>query len=522
MSREKISIKWKIFLYFLGFTVLLLVILWFFQTVYLDVFYKSIKRRELENAMNHLIQAVDMENFEEAVNTIADSYDISITVVNGERELICATAAIFTDHQGNLNQGMYSEWYRLAEENGGSYRVDYQDGEYKEGEEKLTIPQEPAIAEKPLIEGRENGPSELEKFDREDFRIQMGMFSKHVQETVTWIKIVQNAQEEERVLILSAMITPVDATVHTLQIQLIYISGILVLLSLIMAWVLSRNISRSIIRVNSAAKELAKANYNVTFDARDYREIAELSATLNYATSELAKTETFQRELLANVSHDLRTPLTMIIAYAEIMRDLPGENTPENVQIVIDESKRLTALVNDMLDVSKLQAGVLTLDKKEYDLTESIRSVLNRFAKLTEQDGYNISFEFSGHVFVEADEYKINQVVYNLINNAINYTGMDKNVQVRQIQNGSIVRIEVIDTGIGIEKTELPYVWERYYKVDKTHKRAVMGTGLGLSIVKNILKLHDANYGVNSEIGRGSVFWFELRIQKVMEESASV
>ena len=344
------------------------------------------------------------------------------------------------------------------------------------------------------------------------------MFARHVQETVIWFKIISNAQGQERVLILSAMITPVDATVHTLQIQFAYISGILVLLSLAMAWILSRNISYSIIRVNHAAKELAKANYDVAFEAKDYREIAELSDTLNYATEELAKTEKFQRELLANISHDLRTPLTMIIAYAEIMRDLPGENTPENVQVVIDESKRLTALVNDMLDVSKLQAGVLTLDRKEYDLTESIRSVLDRFAKLTEQDGYIIQFEYQEHVLVEADEYKINQVVYNLINNAINYTGANRTVWVRQIQVGKIVRIEVIDTGIGIEKAELPYVWERYYKVDKTHKRAVMGTGLGLSIVKNILKLHEANYGVNSEIGQGSVFWFELRVQKVIEK----
>ena len=267
--------------------------------------------------------------------------------------------------------------------------------------------------------------------------------------------------------------------------------------------------------MNHAAKELAKANYDVTFEAKDYREIAELSDTLNYATEELAKTETFQRELLANISHDLRTPLTMFIAYAEIMRYLPGENTPENVQVVIDESKRLTALVNDMLDVSKLQAGVLTLDQKEYDLTESIRSVLERFSKLTEQDGYTIQFEYQEHVLVEADEYKIIQVIYNLIN----YTGTDRMVWVRQIQVGKIVRIEVIDSGIGIAKTELPYVWERYYKVDKTHKRAVMGTGLGLSSVKNILKLHEANYGVNSEVGQGSVFWFELRVQKVMEKS---
>lgn len=490
MKREKISIKWKVFLYFLGFTILLLGILWLLQTVYLDGFYKSIKRRELEKAMNSLIQAVDMENLEEAAGTIADSYDISIMVVDEKRAVIYATDTIFTDRQGNLNNNFYQEWYKLAEENGGSYRMDYQE--------------------------RKSPMLERSSFE-ERLKPENGLFPKHVEESVIWLKIIKNAQGEERVLILSAIITPVDATIHTLRVQLIYISGILVLLSLAIAWILSRNISRSIIRVNHAAKELAKANYHVAFDAKDYREIAELSATLNYATKELEKTEKFQRELLANVSHDLRTPLTMIIAYAEIMRDLPGENTPENVQVVIDESKRLTALVNDMLDVSKLQAGVLTLDKTEYDLTESIRTVLERFSKLTEQDGYQIFFEFSEHVLVEADEYKINQVVYNLINNAINYIGKDKSVWVYQIRRGSIVRIEVIDTGSGMEQAELPYVWERYYKVDKTHKRAVMGTGLGLSIVKNILELHEANYGVNSEVGKGSVFWFELRVQKVVE-----
>ena len=116
---------------------------------------------------------------------------------------------------------------------------------------------------------------------------------------------------------------------------------------------------------------------------------------------------------------------------------------------------------------------------------------------------------------MEADEYKIFQVIYNLINNAINYTGEDKTIWVRQLIKGDSVRIEVTDSGEGIAKDALPYVWDRYYKVDKTHKRAVMGTGLGLSIVKNVLELHDAKYGVESELGKGSTFWFELKIAQV-------
>ena len=202
----------------------------------------------------------------------------------------------------------------------------------------------------------------------------------------------------------------------------------------------------------------------------------------------------------------------MIIAYAEVMRDLPGENTPENVQVVIDEAARLTNLVNDMLDMSKLQAGVMVKNAEIYNLTESIETVLERYNKLKEQEGYVIEFDYDRKVYVDADEYKIFQVIYNLINNAINYTGTDKTVRVRQKVVEDRVRIEVEDSGEGIAKEDLPYVWDRYYKVDKTHKRSVMGTGLGLSIVKNILELHDAAYGVWSEEGKGSIFWFELSL----------
>lgn len=227
-----------------------------------------------------------------------------------------------------------------------------------------------------------------------------------------------------------------------------------------------------------------------TCEEKGYKEISELADTLNYTVSELTKSELLQRELIANVSHDLRTPLTMITAYAEVMRDLPGENTPENLQVIIDEAKRLTELVNDLLDISKLQAGVQKLERKEYNLTESIKSVMKRYAKLVEQQGYDITFEYrEPEVWVEADEYKIYQVLYNLVNNAVNYTGE------------------------GIAPEQLNHVWDRYYKIDKNHKRAVMGTGLGLSIVKNILQLHDAPFGVITEIGKGSIFWFELKLK---------
>ena len=149
---------------------------------------------------------------------------------------------------------------------------------------------------------------------------------------------------------------------------------------------------------------------------------------------------------------------------------------------------------------------------KEYD--EIVHIPMSSGLSASCSTAMGLAQDYDGKVQVKADEYKIYQVIYNLINNAINYTGKDKTVWVRQKISGDKVRIEVTDSGDGIAKEALPYVWDRYYKVDKTHKRAVMGTGLGLSIVKNILELHHAGYGVVSEPGCGSTFWFELKIER--------
>lgn len=496
MKHEKIGIKWKIFIYLLGFTAVLLALLWFFQTVYLDEFYKNIKTSEIESAFENIETAIDDEDMTEAIEVIASSYDICILVTNMsgnelysyEQNMQC------TIHKVRHENIRY--YIAMAQAGGGTYT------------EKIEKSDEEMY--KPDGDGKaDDNMNRFESYVPDRFH---NMPDLRAVESIIKVNIYEKSDGEQIAVIINSVITPVDATVHTLRIQLIYISVIMIVLALLIAIIISWRISKPIIKINDSAKKLGKGDYTVKFEGNSYKEIAQLSDTLNHATCELAKAEGLQRELIANVSHDLRTPLTMITAYSEVMRDLPGENTPENVQVVIDEAKRLTSLVNDLLDISKLQAGVTELELKEYDLTQSIDSVLGRYSKFLEQNGYTINFEYDKHVNVVADEYKIYQVIYNLVNNAINYTGEDKSVTVCQRIIGSIVRIEVSDTGNGIAKEELENVWERYYKVDKSHKRAMMGTGLGLSIVKNILKLHNAQYGVDSEEGVGTTFWFELKI----------
>ena len=267
-----------------------------------------------------------------------------------------------------------------------------------------------------------------------------------------------------------------------------------------------------------AAKKLAAGDYDTQFREEGYLETRELAETLNYAAGEIAKSDGLQRELIANVSHDLRTPLTMISGYAEVMRDIPGENSPENLQIIIDEAGRLSELVTDMLDISKLRAGAKTPEMSNFDLTETVREVMKRYEKLIGHEGYDISFSAGGEAVVYADRTMMLQVIYNLINNAVNYTGEDKKVSVIQTygerDGRRTVRISVKDTGAGIPRDQIPVIWDRYYKIDKVHRRAAVGTGLGLSIVKGILRIHNAAYGVESGEGCGSVFWFELPLAK--------
>ena len=322
---------------------------------------------------------------------------------------------------------------------------------------------------------------------------------------------VRTGDGNHRLIVIETEITPLESTVETLTVQLLCLTLILLPLGILLAVVISRRIARPIMEINESAKRLGGGDYSVRFEGRGPREVGGLAETLNFAADELSKTDGLRRELLANVSHDLRTPLTMIKGYAEVMRDLPGENTPENVQIIIDEAGRLNDLVNDLLDLSRLQAGVLELKRERFDLTESIREILTRYDKLAD---FKFPFQPGESVYVVADKLKISQVVYNLINNAVNYAGEDKTVALSQEVMGDHVRISVTDTGEGIPQDRLRDIWDRYYKVDREHRRAQVGTGLGLSIVKNVLDLHGGSYGVISELGKGSTFWFQLPIDK--------
>ena len=313
-------------------------------------------------------------------------------------------------------------------------------------------------------------------------------------------------------MLINTQISPVSSTVSALREQLLVITGVVLVLAVALAMLISHRVSTPIIQTNEAAKALSRAQYQKPKGASGYREIAELNETLEKAAQELGQVENLQHELIANISHDLRTPLTMIGGYAEAMRDIPDENNPENMQIIIDETARLSTLVNELLDFSRMQTGSVQMRCAPFDLTESVQSTVSRISSMVAKDGYTVRFSPDRHVTVVADETRIGQVLYNLIGNALTYTGEDKTVTVTQRQTGERARIEITDTGKGIAPDEVKLIWNRYYRTKETHRRAIIGSGLGLNIVQTILEQHHTPYGVDSRVGEGTTFWFELTV----------
>ena len=293
---------------------------------------------------------------------------------------------------------------------------------------------------------------------------------------------------------------------------LVICTVIVFVLSVVFAILASRYQTKRLTALSDQAKLLANGDFSIKFSGGGYTEYDNLAGALNAATENMQKAENLQRDIIANVSHDIRTPLTMIRAYAEMLRDMPVDEKKrqKTAGVIITEADRLTSLVTDVLDYSRLQSGVTEFKFAPCDVSDLASTVVGQYDIVREHDGINLTYDIDGGLRVNCDKQKIERVLYNLLNNAINYCGEDKAVILRVKKQGGVVRFEVSDHGKGIAPDEIEAVWDRYYRTAHAKRQAV-GSGLGLSICKSILTAHDAKFGINSELGKGSTFWFELK-----------
>lgn len=300
------------------------------------------------------------------------------------------------------------------------------------------------------------------------------------------------------------------------------ISGLLGgLISLIMSGLLSRRITRPINQIKLAARKVASGEYSGRIIIKGNDEIAELTDSFNDMVVALENLERMRRDFIGNVSHELRTPITTIKGYIDGILDgiIPPEKQEYYLAIVRDEVRRMQKMVNDLLDLARMQAGEVLLSMTDFDINELVRRcVISLQQMLIEKElEFKADFE-TERLFVHADMDSIQRVLINLIHNAIKFTPPKGEIRVRTYTEKEKATIVVEDTGSGIPKEELPNIFERFYKTDKSRSTDRSGVGLGLYIARNIIVSHNETIRAESEEGKGSRFIFTLRRASVPEQ----
>ena len=422
-------LKHKLVVAFVVAVISLFVFLWIFDLVFLDTVYESIASRELKNCVETVSENIASEDLNILIKHLAyhDNACVLICDADGNELYSQAVRTDCTIH--NISAENRIAYFDTVKENDGIYKEEIElegfNDNYEQTEFEGKVPDDAAG------------------------KVKAALYA-----------CVAERNGAEVLVLAESVVTPEESTRVTWIAMLGMITGMLLLLAAALAAAIARYVARPIATLTDAAKEISKGNVGITIsESGGYRELHELKEGLQYAANEVAELEHYRRELIANVSHDLRTPLTLIKGYSEMMRDIPDEARPENLQVVIDEASRLTDLVNEMLDLSKLQESGGGLKLKRFDVVEMLDELISRHGKLIEHLGYKLEYEHEESAVVYADETKLMQVVYNLINNAINYCGDDKTVTVREYTRHGNVRIEVIDKGEGIDVNVLPHIW---------------------------------------------------------------
>lgn len=461
------SIGLKLWVGMMSLVAVVLLLLWFFQIVFLESFYTRMRITEIKSRGYTIIEEMRDINRPAIEQLEAFSYNNNLSI-----ELL--------DEQGNV----------IYESSAG---------------------------------GTGNGPMMRNNVRRELFGEVLGNKEKaisliHPRFGNNFMLIglpVQISGQNQGVMFINMPLAPVEETAAILKRQLVYITLALLVVASVVSLIISKTFTKPILEIKGVSEKMASGDFSDRIEIKNKDEIGLLAETINFMGAELAKIEQLRKELIANVSHELRTPLSLIRGYAETIRDVTG-NKPEKrnkqLGVIIEESERLSWIVDDMLNLSQMQAGYIELDITSFSLKGLIEHITEKYNLLSEKNGVAISVKKNnGEFVVKADRARIEQVLNNLLNNALNHTNEGGSISVNLIDKDKSIVIEVVDTGVGIPQEELKHIWDRYYKTNKANRRGKVGTGLGLAIVKSILDAHKALYGVESRPGAGTKFWFELK-----------
>ena len=316
---------------------------------------------------------------------------------------------------------------------------------------------------------------------------------------------------------LSKLDTTTNGFLNLSYIQLI----MLFLLSLIILIFFTEMVYVPLRKITEATEQYASGNMHYEFTVESEDEMGYLAATLSYMAGQIARAEDDQKKFVANVSHDFRSPLTSIKGYLEAMLDgtIPPELYEKYLSIVLNETERLTKLTNSLLTLNNLNTKGMMLDRSDFDINQVIRNVAATFEGTCRKKNINIDLVLTGEtMLVNGDRGKIEQVIYNITDNAIKFSHSDSVIKIETTDRNNKIFISIKDSGIGIPKDELKYIFDRFYKSDLSRGKDKKGTGLGLSITKEIIHAHNEYLNVISTEGVGTEFIFSLLKSELEDE----
>ena len=494
MKNKTWSFRTKLWLYFVLFTAVIFSLLWIMQSVGLQSFYDEMMQRNIRNAAKTIAAAARSEDFFDIIDRLSFEDSLLIYV---------------TDEDGNIyySSDSYNTYFRQKD----------RPNKHKNGKNSPSRKDDPAASDQSALRTL---PDSYDTFLSRLMASETGSVEFSYENSFICgyrIKLDDDVFEDyfgddddkdrDAVLFVAGTLEPVGASAAIIRTQLIWVTGISLVLGFLIAWLIARRFDRPIRQLRAQAKMLSDEHYEDRFQPGFCRELDELNEAMTQSAEKLSEARAYQKELLANVSHDLRTPLTMIKGYAEMLRDVSWEDDEQrnaDTGVIIKEADRMTALVNEILEYSRLQEQKQEPRIEDVNFSALTESVLERFEPLFTRDGGTFERDIEPDCFVRGDRELLERAVFNLIDNAVRHSnGAEKRVSV-SVRKDEKVCLEVRDCGEGIDPGELPHIWEKYYT---SRQRGNQGaSGLGLAIVKQTAELHHGEVDVQSTKGEGSTF----------------
>ena len=479
-KRKTISFGLRLWFYFVLFTALIFTVLWLLQTVFLQSFYDMMIKNNVRTAAGQIITSGSSEDINDIIDSISHDNTLLVFVTDTEGNVL---------YSSDEFKRMHNRKNDLSSVTGNNFRHE------KRGEGYRELPESYYELYDDLEES-ENGSVE---FTDENFFI----YASYID---------YNGSDEKSVLYISATIDAVGSSVSIISIQLVWVTILSLIAGFIISWFISGKFARPVAMLSEKAKKLGEKEYRSEPVRGFCSELDELSSTLDRTNDKLVEANNFQMELMANVSHDLRTPLTMIKGYAEMIRDISiddREQCSSDIEVIIKETDRLTALVNEIMEYSELKTNERPEEFICSDLSRIVSGTADSFEALYKPEKIVLDRDIDRNIFIECDSTGIQRALYNLMDNAFRHTDESRRIGVSLKENGDTAVISVTDCGNGIPPEEVPHIWDRYYTSRMRNGKGV--SGLGLAIVRQITDLHGGKCRVETEAGKGSTFIIEIK-----------